>query len=255
MTKTIAFANLKGGTGKTSTCVNTAGCLAQINHDVRVLVVDFDPQANATCALGIDLTTLNHSIYDSVLEQCEGYQGVPLLRTILKTDVENLHVAPSELDLSSAPIVMQKTSDRVGILNRILEPVKPFYDYILIDVLSDAGLLFFNSLRAADQVVVPLDPSMFSLQALENLKLCCHDLKQMTGHIIDQLTIVLNRYVKPGTTSKKTAKPTPSVEIKTALEEMNYPLFIIPDSVLIYRAQQAGIPVSHYAANSQVSAD
>ena len=71
-------------------------------------------------------------------------------------------------------------------------------------------------------------------------------------HIIDQLTIVLNRYVKPGTTSKKTAKPTPSVEIKTALEEMNYPLFIIPDSVLIYRAQQAGIPVSHYAANSQV---
>ena len=252
MTKTIAFANLKGGTGKTSTCVNTAGSLAKNNQDIRVLVVDFDPQANATLALGVDPSALKYSIYDAVLEQCDGYSGVPLIQTILETQVANLHLAPAELDLISAPLVMQQTRDRVGILSRILESVKPFYDYILIDVASDSGLLIFNSLRAADQVVVPLDPSLFSLQALENLKLYCCDLKEMTGHVIDQLTIVLNRYVQSKTTPKKAAKPSPSEEIKTALETMDYPLFTIPDSVLIFRAQQLGIPVSHYASASPV---
>ena len=252
MTKIIAFSNLKGGTGKTSTCVNTAGSLAKNNHDVRVLVVDFDPQANATFALGVDPNTLKYSIYDAVLDQCDGYSGVPLIQAILETDVANLHLAPAELDLSSAPIVMQKTHDRVGILSRILESVKPFYDYILVDVASDSGLLVFNSLRAADEVVVPLDPSLFSLQALENLKLYFRDLQQMTGHVINQLTIVLNRYVRSKTTARKAAKPTPSEDVKAVLEDMNYPLFTIPDSVLIFRAQKIGVPVSHYASESTV---
>ncbi|NET37279.1 MAG: AAA family ATPase [Cyanothece sp. SIO1E1] len=145
MTKTIAFANLKGGTGKTTICINTAAHLAKISSG-RVLVVDFDPQANATSGLGIEGKTLKYSMYDAVLNQCEGYEGVPITQIILATDVENLHLAPSELDLGVAAMLLQPAQDRTNILNRILAPVKQFYDYILIDLPSDTGLFILNGL-------------------------------------------------------------------------------------------------------------
>ncbi len=245
MTKTIAFANIKGGTGKTTTCVNIAGYLVKRGEKSQVLVVDFDPQANATSGLGIDATTLEYSIYDAVLEQCDGYEGVPVTQCILQTDVENLHLLPSELNLSAITMVLQQTEDRVSILNRILEPVRQYYDYILIDVPSDAGLFLLNSLWAADQVIVPLDSSVFALEALENLNTYCDDIEQMRGHGLKPLTIVLNRYTRASSSSQKKRQPSPSEEIESALKEQSYTVFAVPESLLVYRSQQAGLPVSH----------
>src|SRR6202158_1680071 len=94
----IAFANHKGGTGKTTSCLSIAGYLAKSGS--KVLVVDFDPQANATSGLGIDKTTSRYSMYDAVLDQFDGHKGVPITHVILATDVENLHIAPSEFDLA-----------------------------------------------------------------------------------------------------------------------------------------------------------
>jgi len=94
----IGFANHKGGTGKTTSCLSIAGYLAKSGS--KVLVVDFDPQANATSGLGIDTRTPKYSMYDTVLGQCDDYEGVPITQVILETDVENLHVAPSELNLA-----------------------------------------------------------------------------------------------------------------------------------------------------------
>src|ERR1700722_14060202 len=96
----VAFANHKGGSGKTTSCLSIAGYLAKGGS--KVLVVDFDPQANATSGLGIDKKTLPYSMYDAVLEQCDGQQGVPIPRVIVETDVGNLHVAPAEFDLAVA---------------------------------------------------------------------------------------------------------------------------------------------------------
>ncbi len=96
----VVFANCKGGTGKTTSCLSIAGYLAKSGS--KVLVVDFDPQANATSGLGIETLTLKYSMYDAVLDQCDGYEGVPITQVILETDVENLHIAPSELDLAVA---------------------------------------------------------------------------------------------------------------------------------------------------------
>src|SRR5437588_11950287 len=90
----VAFANHKGGSGKTTSCLSIAGYLAKGGS--KVLVVDFDPQANATSGLGVDKKTLPYSMYDAVLAQCDGQQGVPLTRVIVQTDVEDLHVAPAE---------------------------------------------------------------------------------------------------------------------------------------------------------------
>lgn len=249
MTKTIAFANLKGGTGKTTLCVNIAGYLVKRNEG-KVLVVDFDPQANATSGLGIDSNSLENSIYNVILNQCDGYTGVPIAKIILQTEVENLHLAPAELNLAALSMILQNVSDRVSVLHRILEPIKQYYDYILIDVPSDSGLFILNSLRAADQVVVPLDSSIFALEALENLKKYCQDIEQMTSYAITNLTIILNRYIKSRT--KKSNKPSASEAIEAQIKAMSYPLFTVPDSVLVYQAQYEGLPIANYAPTSQL---
>ena len=249
MTKTIAFANLKGGTGKTTLCLNIAGYLA-LSNEVRVLVLDFDPQANATSGLGIDGNTLKNSIYDAMLNECNGYTGVSIAKIILETDVENLHLAPSELNLAALSMLLLNVPDRVRVLHRILEPIKKFYDYILIDVPSDSGLFMLNSLSAADRVVVPIDSSIFALEALENFKIYCHDIEQISHRVISKFIIVLNRYVK--SRNNKSNKPSASEEIETQLKTMSYPLFAVPDSVLVYQAQQVGLPISHYAPTSRL---
>ena len=246
----IVFANHKGGTGKTTSCLSIAGYLAKSGN--KVLVVDFDPQANATSGLGIDTVTLKYSMYDAVLDQCDGYEGVPITQVILETDVGNLHVAPSELDLAVAEVLIQHARNRASILNRVLEKVRPLYDYILIDLLPGSGLLTINGLCAADQVVVPVDPGIFSLEALDNLKTSFRDIKRMAGHPINRITAVLIRYAKPDVFSRILRKRNPSQEVETRLREMFDTLFVVPDSIEIYETQRRGVPISHYAPGSRV---
>lgn len=255
MAKIIAFANLKGGTGKTTICINIAGCLTLIRPKSRVLVVDFDPQANATSGLGIDENSLENSIYDAVLNECQEYQGVPITQTILETQIENLHLVPSELNLAAASILMHQCKDKVGMLNRILAPIKSYYDHILIDVPSDTGLFMLNSLRAADEAVIPIDSSIFSIEALEKFQIYCQDIQEMTGHKINQFTVVFNRYTKSRTgisQSKKSSKHSIFEEIEEGVQRMSDHLFKIPESRLVYRSQQEGMPISHVSPNSQI---
>ncbi len=246
----IVFANHKGGTGKTTSCLSIAGYLAKSGS--KVLVVDFDPQANATSGLGIDTLTLKYSIYDAVLDQCDSYKGVPITQVILETDVENLHVAPSELDLAVAEVLLQHIRNRAGILSRVLEKVRPLYDYILIDSPPGSGLLTINGLCASDQAVVPLDSSIFSLEALDNLKTSFQDIKRMAGHSINGITTVLIRYAKPGVFSRMLRRRNPSQEVEERLREMFETVFVVPDSIEIYETQRQGVPISHYAPGSRV---
>ncbi len=249
MTKTIAFANLKGGIGKTTLCINIAGYLAKRNQG-KVLVVDFDPQGSATSGLGIDANTLEKSIYNAILNQCHGYEGVPITEIILHTEVENLHLAPAEINLAALSMILPDVTDRVSVLHRSLEPIKQYYDFILIDVPSDTGLFLLNSLRAADRIVVPLDSSIFALEAFENLKMYCQDIEQMTDHALDKFIIILNRYLKSRT--KKTGKLSASEEIEVQVKAMSYRSFIVPDSVLVYQAQYQGVPISQFAPTSNL---
>jgi chromosome partitioning protein len=246
----IVFANTKGGTGKTTSCLSIAGYL--VKSGSKVLVVDFDPQANATSGLGIDAMTLQYSMYDVVLAQCDGYEGVPITRAILETDVENLHLAPSELDLAVAEILMQRTRNRTSILNQALEEVRPLYDYILIDLPPSSGPLMINGLCASDQVVVPVDASIFSLEALEDLRALFRDVKRMAGHPINRIAVILTRYVRPSLFFRMLRKSNPSQEVEARLRETSQTVFIVPDSTEIYEAQREGIPISHYAPDSRI---
>jgi chromosome partitioning protein len=247
----VVFINHKGGTGKTTSCLSIAGYLAKSGN--KVLVVDFDPQANATMGLGIDMIGQRYSIFDALLNQCNGYEGVPITQVILDTDIENLHIAPSELDLSVADVVMHRTTNRVSLLNRALEDVRHFYDFILIDLPPNSGLLTINGLCASDQVIVPLDPSIYSLDVLDNLKISFNEVAKMAGHSIKQPEGILIRYVKPNIFSRILHKHNPSQEVESKLKEMFKKLYVIPYSEKIYEAQKAGVPISHYAPGSRAA--
>jgi len=180
----IAFANHKGGTGKTTSCISIAGYLARADN--KMLVVDLDPQVNATSGLGIDTASLKHSMYDAFLDQCETHTGVPITQVILQTDMPNLHVAPAEWDLSVAEVLLLESDLRSGILNRILESVRSSYDYILLDLPPSLRLLSINGLCAADHVVLPLDPSIYSLESIRNLDTTFDDICQLADERMNE---------------------------------------------------------------------
>ncbi len=246
----IAFVNHKGGTGKTTSCISIAGFLAKKGY--KTLVVDFDPQANATSGLGIDTALLQYSMYDVILDQCEGYEGVPISRVILETDVTKLHLAPSEFDLSVAEVLLHRVKEKTGVLALILEEIKDSYDYILIDLPTSSGLLSINGLCASDQVVIPVDPSIYALEALDNLKHTFRDIRRMEGRPINKITVILNRYhVENDVFAKMFQKRHPSHEVESRLREMFPTVFTVPESIEVYEAQKKGIPISHYAPKSK----
>lgn len=247
----IVFANQKGGTGKTTSCINVAGFLAKTGN--TVLVVDFDPHANATSGMGIDGTSLKYSMYDAVLGKCNGYKDISLTQVITSTDIENLHLAPSEPDLTAAEVIMQGERDKTFILKRVIEVARLMYDYILVDLPPTLGLLAINGFCASDHVVIVLDPSIYSLEAFESLKILFNVISEMTGHHIDRVTVVLNKHVKQDDIFKILfGRRTPSEEIEAVLRRTHKEIFTIPESAKIFESQRAGIPISHYAPSDKV---
>lgn len=253
----IAFTNHKGGTGKTTSCLSVAGYFAKMG--AKVLVVDFDPQANATSGLGIDGGSIKHSICDVVLGLCEGYQAFSISGAIVSTYVDNIHLVPSQTDLAAIEMLMQGNKDRTIILRQALEEIRGNYDYILIDLPPAMSLLTINGLRASDQIVVPLDPSIYSLEALDNLKVFFNDIKEMTGHSLHQITVVLTRYVRynflfdRSVFSRMFFQDNPSREIIREIKKKIHPLFIVPECTGVYKSQKQGLPISHCAPKSKAA--
>lgn len=247
--KCIAFANYKGGTGKTTSCLSIAGFLAKSGS--KVLLIDFDPQASATSGIGIDKLTVKHSLYDAILSLCDGYENVPLRSVLLKTEVENLHLAPSEWDLSAAEVIMQQTKEKVTLLRTLIQTVQSQYDYILIDTPPSSGLLLMNCFVAADHLIIPFDPGIFSLEAIDNLKTAFLDIKRNTGHNFNKFTIILTRYVGQDPLERLLFGDNPSHQVKKMLTGIFKYIFVVPESPEIYRSQRQGVPISHYAPRSK----
>ncbi len=159
--RVIALANQKGGVGKTTTTVNVGAALAE--SDLRVLVVDLDPQGNATTGLGISPRSVEQSIYDVLLND------VAMEDCIESTSVLNLFVAPANLDLAGAEIELVPAFSRELRLRNAINSVKDDYDYILIDCPPSLGLLTVNALAAADEVIVPIQCEYYALEGLGQL--------------------------------------------------------------------------------------
>jgi chromosome partitioning protein len=159
--RVIAVANQKGGVGKTTTAINVGACLAELG--LRTLIIDLDPQGNASTGLGIENRGLESSMYHVLMHD------VPLENVIEPTDVKHLFVAPASLDLAGAEIELVSTFSRETRLRRALEAVLGDYDYILIDCPPTLGLLTVNGLAAASEVLVPIQCEYYALEGLGQL--------------------------------------------------------------------------------------
>jgi chromosome partitioning protein len=154
----LAVANQKGGVGKTTTAVSLAAALAEM--DCRVLLMDFDPQANASSGLGLRAEPGSPTVYEALFEV------VPLAKVLRPTGVPNMILAPASIDLAGAEIELVSALSRESKLRRALEPVRGEFDVIVIDCPPSLGLLTINALCAADGVIVPIQSEYYALEGL-----------------------------------------------------------------------------------------
>jgi len=236
--KCIAFVHHKGGTGKTTSCINISGYL--IKTGKKVLLVDLDPQGNATSGLGVDKNTLESSMYDVMMGTTE------MKDIILETDA-GIHLAPATLDLVGAEAYMYGRQDRGTIFQKALGKWKGYYDYIMIDTPPGPGLFGVNGIVASDYVITVLDPGVFALEGLEDFHLVLDDIRESFNVEINAEMAILTKCTRASFFSKIRGRQNPVKEIEEEAKKVFEKVFSIPYSMEIYESHLKGLPISHYA--------
>ena len=245
MAKSIAFVHRKGGTGKTTACLNMAGWLVKMNR--QVLVVDLDPQGSATAGLGVDRKAVDGSMFDVLFSQGD-------IAEVLLETASGVYLAPSSSDLMAMETDIASRIDDVGILRRQLETVENLFDYILVDVPPAATMLMVIGIAASGNIIIPLDSGVFAYESMEALKKLLLDLNEEYGVDANIMMVLLRRF------SGSPVDNSPTREVRKMLDEFlaandlaSVEVCTIPFSKKIHNAQMKGMPVSHYAPHSSVA--
>ncbi len=229
MGKIISFSNQKGGVGKTTTCVNMAAYLATFGK--KVLLVDLDPQGNATTGFGFSKSQLKKSVYNVMIEE-ESVND-----NILDTEIEGLTLLPSNIDLAGAEVELVYKKNREKVLKSALDKVKSNYDYILIDCPPSLGLLTINALAGADSVIIPIQSEYYALEGLSQLMNSISLVRSHLNRNIKVEGVVLTMYDGRSTISKQI-----SAEIKKYFTKKLYEI-VIPRNIRLSEAPSHGKPI------------
>ena len=184
--KILCFANQKGGVGKTTSALNIAACLARAGK--RVLLVDADPQGNATTGIGVRKKDARRTVYDVLIGRAQAKSAV------VRTNVANLSLLPSGIDLVGAEIELAEEERREYRLKDALEPLRPAYDYLLVDCPPALGLVTINTLVAADGVVIPMLCEYYSLEGLSQLSNTVRLIRKRFNPSLELVGVLINMY-------------------------------------------------------------
>jgi chromosome partitioning protein len=235
----ISIANQKGGVGKTTTTINLAACLAA--RGLRTLILDMDPQGNASTGLGIDRTQRQRSMYDVLLEE------TPLSAAATETDVDDLYIIPATTDLSSADVEMMSSGNRIKHLKAAINRLDLDFDYILIDCPPSLNLLTLNALVASDAVLVPLQSEFFALEGLSQLILTVKEVRQTANPTLRLEGVVLTMHDNRNNLCQQV-----EADARENLGELVYETRI-PRNVRLSEAPSFAMPVIDYDPDSKGS--
>ncbi|MEO0486777.1 MAG: AAA family ATPase [Pseudomonadota bacterium] len=236
--KTIAISNQKGGVGKTTTTINLGAALA--GADKTVLIIDLDPQGNASTGLGIPPEDRKITAYDVLVD------GHDILEAIWETDVANVHIVPSTVDLSSADIELMSNERRSFLLSRAIQDIRDadYYDYVLIDCPPSLNLLTINAMVAADTVLVPLQSEFFALEGLSQLMLTIREIRSTANKRLRIEGIVLTMFDRRNNLSQQV-----EADARENLGDLVFQT-MIPRNVRVSEAPSFAMPVLQYDPSS-----
>ena len=236
MGRIIALANQKGGVGKTTTTINLGASLATLEKNV--LIVDADPQANASSGLGVDIKEVEYSLYECIVNK------VDVRDAIYTTDIDNLDIIPSHIDLVGAEIEMLNMEGREKILRQVLEPIRDEYDYILIDCSPSLGLITVNALTAANSVIIPVQCEYFALEGISKLLNTIKIIKSKLNTSLEIEGFLLTMY-----DSRLRLANQIYDEVKRHFQELVFKT-VIQRNVKLSESPSHGLPVILYDADS-----
>ncbi len=229
MARIIAFSNQKGGVGKTTSCVNLSAYLAQKGY--KCLLVDLDPQGNATSGLGFSKSEVKNSVYNVMIDD------MPIEEAVVKTCVDGLDLLPSNIDLAGAEVELVYVKDREKVLSKVLERARGSYDFITVDCPPSLGLLTINALASSDAVIIPIQSEYYALEGLSQLM---NTIKLVVKHLNPNLKIegvVLTMNDNRAIISRQI-----SAEIRKFFGKRVYET-VIPRNIRLSEAPSHGVPI------------